>query len=346
METDELTYITGSVDTSAGEVPRVSTSLDWQDWAGTLKVRFSFGRMNYRVEPGLYAVGEPAPSSVVLVTANYKLSFDSLRCRLNTIDAWILVLDTKSVNVWCAAGKGTFGTDELVRRIEDTRLSEIVDHRSIIVPQLGATGVAAHEVKKRTGFSVVYGPVRAKDLPEFLVNDMSATPAMRRVTFTLPDRLVLIPTELVGGLKYLLSACIILIPAAWFRTDGQSLEALAAVWERYCLNLVAGYLGGIVLGPVLLPWLPGRSFSMKGVTAGTLAFLAVFFSGAAGDTVPEIAAWYLLTVAAASFLTMNFTGSSTYTSLSGVIKEMKIAVPLQITGTVAGIILLLWSVFM
>ena len=77
--------------------------------------------MDYRVEPGLYAVGSPTADSPVLVSANYKMSFDRLRSALPGVDAWILVLDTKGINVWCAAGKGTFGTDELVRRIEAAR---------------------------------------------------------------------------------------------------------------------------------------------------------------------------------------------------------------------------------
>jgi hypothetical protein len=79
-----------------------------------------------------------------------------------------LILDTKGINVWCAAGKGTFGTDELVGRILKTGLSEIVSHRKLVLPQLGAPGVSAHEVTKQTGFSVVYGPVRAKDIKAFL----------------------------------------------------------------------------------------------------------------------------------------------------------------------------------
>jgi acetyl-CoA decarbonylase/synthase complex subunit gamma len=36
---------------------------------------------------------------------------------------------------------------------------------------------------------------------------------------------------------------------------------------------------------------------------------------------------------------MNFTGSSTYTSLSGVKKEMRVAVPLQMVGFIAGFVL-------
>jgi acetyl-CoA decarbonylase/synthase complex subunit gamma len=43
---------------------------------------------------------------------------------------------------------------------------------------------------------------------------------------------------------------------------------------------------------------------------------------------------------------MNFTGASTYTSLSGVKKEMKWAVPLEIVGGVVGLVLWLGSRFM
>ena len=78
--------------------------------------------MHYTVEPGLYAVGKPDERSPVLVTANYKLSFDKLRNELTGRNVWILVLDTKGINVWCSAGKGTFGTMELVGRIESTGL--------------------------------------------------------------------------------------------------------------------------------------------------------------------------------------------------------------------------------
>ena len=123
----------------------VSSSLTWKDEWGAFKVRWGIGRMNYAVDPGLYALGEPDSSSPVLVTANYKLSFDRLRQALPNRQAWILVLDTKGINVWCAAGKGTFGTGELVERIRASSLEQVVNHRDLILPQLAAPGVAAHE---------------------------------------------------------------------------------------------------------------------------------------------------------------------------------------------------------
>ena len=115
--------------------------------------------------PGLYAVGEPDRESDVFVTANYKLSFDILRRELKGLNAWIIVLDTKGINVWCAAGKGTFGTNELINRINEINLHNVVSHRRIIIPQLGAVGVNARIVHQRTGFRVYFGPVHAKRHP-------------------------------------------------------------------------------------------------------------------------------------------------------------------------------------
>ena len=176
-----------------------------QDHWGTVKARFGVGRMDYAVDPGLYALGNPDGDSPVFVSANYKMSFDELRSSLPGRNGWILVLDTDGINVWCAAGKGTFGTDELVRRIEATGLKKLVRHRKLILPQLAGPGVSAHQVKTRSGFTVQYGPIRAQDLPAYLDSGLKATPEMRRKTFTLKERAVLIPVELVEALKPTLS---------------------------------------------------------------------------------------------------------------------------------------------
>ena len=191
-------WITGHVETAVGKIPQIATRLMFRDTADGWKVRWNIGRMNYRVSPGLYAAGNPGPASPVLVSANYKLTFDKLRRELAGLNVWLLLLDTKGINVWCAAGKGTFGTQELVHRIAQTGLSEVVTHRKLILPQLGAPGVAAHEVLKTSGFRVVYGPVRAADIPAFLEAGLKATPAMREVRFKVQDRLVVAPVELVG----------------------------------------------------------------------------------------------------------------------------------------------------
>ena len=198
--------VIGEVITPSGPVPEVSGEMTTADRLGIWKLRWGIGRMNYTVPPGLYALGQPDADSEVLVTANYRMTFDMLRTSLPGLDVWILVLDTLGVNVWCAAGKGTFGTDELVKRLESTRLDGVVKHRRLIVPQLGAPGVAAHEVVKRAGFTVLYGPVEIRDLPAYLQNGRKATLDMRRKRFPLAERAAIVPMELVPALKWVLFA--------------------------------------------------------------------------------------------------------------------------------------------
>jgi hypothetical protein len=335
--------VIGTVSTSVGPVPRVSTSLRLADSLGACKMRFGIGRLHYRIPAGLYAVGNPTPESPVLVSANYKLTFDRLRSKLSGLAAWILILDTKGVNVWCAAGKGTFGTDEIIHRIESTSLPDIVTHHTLIVPQLGAPGVAAHEVRKRSGFRVVYGPIRAKDIPAFLEAKMKATPEMRQVQFQLYDRIAVIPVELFFWGKYalIIAACLFLL--AGLGRDGYSGLRMVQSGTLSAALFIGTFIGSIIFAPVLLPWLPGRAFAWKGVCLGLL-FLMLFgglvkFYPALLDNSINIAAWCLLIPTVASFITVNFTGSTTYTSLSGVRREMRIAVPIQLFGASTGLIL-------
>ena len=102
-------------------------------------MRWGIGRDDYRVKPGLYALGTPVATSPVLVTGNYKMTLDECARLCDELDAWLLVVDTRGINVWCAAGKGTFCADEVARMVVETRLAEVVDHRRLDPPAaLGA----------------------------------------------------------------------------------------------------------------------------------------------------------------------------------------------------------------
>ncbi|MFC2061211.1 mercury methylation corrinoid protein HgcA [Elusimicrobiota bacterium] len=322
------------------KIPKVSAQLKFADKLGIVKVRLGINRKNYQVAPGIYAVGNPGKDSNVFVTANYKLSFDMLRSNLKDFKAWILVLDTKGINVWCAAGKGTFGTNELISRIMSAGLKDIVDHRRLIVPQLGAAGVAGHVVKKVTGFQVIFGPVRASDIPAFLKNNMKASAEMRKVRFSLYDRMILVPMEVIIGAKYIIAAAFLFFVLSGLSKNGYSIFLAVETGKVPVINLLTAFFAGAVAGPVLLPWLPGRSFSLKGFFSGIIFFLLLMvMHGFININRIEAIAWMLLISTMSSFVLMNFTGASTYTSLSGVKKEMKTAVPLQIAGFFIGMIL-------
>ncbi len=311
----------------------VSTALGLTDRIGAWKARWGIGRMSYLVPPGLYAIGEPSAHDPVLVTANYKMSYDLVRRALAGRNVWILVLQTFGINVWCAAGKGTFGTAELVARIEAARLASVVAHRALVLPLLGAPGVSALEVRARTGFEARFAAARAEDLPRYLDGGQRATPEMRELTFTLRERVALIPIELVIALK----------ASAWI----VPLLALAAGWRGGSYSLAASlpailtYLGAVAAGtvvtPLALPWLPTRSFAVKGATAGLIWALAVL--AVTGWRGTAAAASLLLVGAVSSFLALNFTGSTPFTSRSGVKKEMRLSMPLMAAAVVAGLAL-------
>ncbi len=330
--------IIGEVSTPVGIIPRVATHLNAADRMGAVRVRIGLRRMRYEVEPGLYAVGVPTAESPVFVSANYKLSFDHLRRELTGIDGWIMVIDTKGINVWCAAGKGTFGTDEIIHRIEITQLSEVVNHRQIILPQLSAPGVAAHEVRRRSSFRVIYGPVRARDIPEFLDASMKTSPEMRRVLFNIGDRLVLVPLELIQWGRYTFFIAAGLFLLAGLSRQGYTFPGLAGGREVLLLFLALLVTGTLV--PAFLPWLPGRALSWKGMVIGLLLAVVLVIVGVIPSTQIagrlETAAWMFLMPAIGAFMAMNYTGTTTYTSLSGVKKEMRFAVPSQIVSATLG----------
>jgi len=326
--------------TAAGPVPRVSSELRLNDRLGAWKARWGIGRMNYIVPPGLFAIGHPMPDDPVLVTANYKMSFDIVRSTMAGRNAWLLVLETFGINVWCAAGKATFGTEELVRRIGASGLAKVVNHRRLLLPILGAPGVAAHEVTRRTGFAVSYATIRAEDLPEYLENGRVTTPPMRELTFTFRERLVLVPVEMVHALKStaVITLCLFVLGAL---LGGSTAGIKASI----------AYLGavftGIVLGPLLLPWLPGRSFSVKGAIAG-LVWSVIWYWLAGGSTwsTPTTIATFLALPAVSAFYTLNFTGCTTFTSRSGVKKEMRIAIPAMGSALVISLLLVLAGKFL
>jgi len=315
-----------------GIYPTTST-ITFTDRFDHFLARWGWKRESHRVEPGLYRLGNPTPDSPVFASANYTLSFDALRSALAGIDAWILVLDTRGINVWCAAGKGTFGTDELVNRIQSTGLAGLVSHRKIIVPQLGAPGISWPEVMRRSKFLVEYGPVRARDLPEYLKTH-TATPAMRRVQFPFRDRVVLTPVEFVHvALPMFIAAAILYLLAG-------PVAALAAI---------TAVIAGTVLFPALLPFIPTQDFSTKGMILGVI--VAIPFAVSFG-TNPALAFWaealgaltaLLVIPAVVSYLALNFTGCTTFTSRSGVKKEIFRYVPpmalMGVAGSTAGIIL-------
>ena len=316
-------------------VTRTDHQIRLKDILDHLQARWGIKRMKHKVEPGLYKLGDPGPESPVFVTANYTLSFDALRSSLKDIDGYILVLNTFGINVWCAAGKGTFGTEELIRKIDETNLAEIISHRNLILPQLGAPGVSAHIVKERSGFTIKYGPVRAGDIPEYLSTKKVSAEA-RRVKFTLGDRLTLVPVELVQVILPMIILAVVL-----FFTVGL-IPALA---------LAGAVIAGTALFPAMLPWLPTKNFSTKGFILGGFVASVFGLAHVLGSLYQPLVYILVSTLAyvitlppVTAFLSLNFTGATTFTSRSGVRKEINTYFPVMVWMAGVGLILFIAAI--
>ena len=210
-----------------------------------------------------------------------------------------------------------------------------MSHKKLVLPQLGATGVSAHEVARRSGHTVEYGPVRAEDIKAYIDAGHKATKEMRTVKFTMWDRLVLTPMELIPALKLSLPVFGVMLLANRFA---------AKPFDKTDVAANAGaILAGTVLTPALLPYIPGKAFAWKGwllglgCTAGILAASGKLKKGSRLLSAGHL----LLFPAISSYLAMNFTGASTYTSPSGVNREMKKALPFIVGAAAAGAVLTL-----
>jgi hypothetical protein len=332
----------------ATTIPQLPTTLTWRDTLKRWSLRWGLARNDSSVPAGLYRIGSPTSASPVLVTCNYRMTVDLVRGDLAGVDAWLLVLETYGVNVWCAAGKGTFSTDELVRRIYSVHLAEVVDHESIILPQLGAVGVAAQTVRELTGYRVIWGPVRSADLRDFLAAERHATPRMRAVTFTFAERMALAPVELLGAFRWIWAVLVLVVLAVLGASIGARAfvpqAALMALFPSLLVYVLGAVAGGVVV-PAALPWLPFRAFSAKSAVAGALVAVAALalLPGMLGMLSPWMWAAVTLGVSAmASYVGVNFTGCTPYTSPSGVERELRRAIPLQ--ATALALSLAFWTV--
>lgn len=335
--------ITGYVTSAIGDIPTLTTAITPLDRRHELKARWSKKRHTHQVKTGVYAIGEPDEASPVIVTANYKLTLDKVRESLTGQNLWLLIIDTDGINVWCAAGKGSFGTKEIVTKLVDCRINDLVTHRKIILPQLGAPGVKAHLITKATGFRVLYGPVYAKDLPTYIHNGFKKTADMRKIHFTLKERLEVSLIDTHHVLKYipmlmLLFMALNLPKLVMGQLDfGEIVLAGLTASIPYILGL---FISTIVF-PALLPYIPGRAFYVKGWLLGCIWMILLISTVNMGASLLLNLGHFLLMTSMIGFLSLNFTGSTTFTSFSGTLKETLIFAPLAAVTSITGLLMIL-----
>jgi len=143
----------------------------------------------FRTRRRLMRIGNPDENSPVLVTGNYLLTVRRLLRALKGQDCYVLIANSRGINVWCAATGGLFTNHDVISALKTSGIEEQVQHRQIILPQLAATGIERKVIQKKTGWKILWGPVYARDIPQFLNRNFEKTPEMKQVEFPLIARL-------------------------------------------------------------------------------------------------------------------------------------------------------------
>jgi ubiquinone/menaquinone biosynthesis C-methylase UbiE len=247
-----------------------------------------------KTRPGLYAVGEPDEYSPVLVTGSYDLTVRRLvRAIDKRVNAWVLVVDTAGINVWCAAGAGFFSAEKVIAALKTSRLAKIVSHKALILPQLAAGGVDGWKIREATGWEVNWGPVHAENISEYLTADQTKNEEMSRVRFPLLNRLEMLVTVLsFYGLMILLPVLIFWRGIFWPVT-------VAMV----CMGLFYA---------VFLPYIPGRDGLQKAIPFTGLVLVGFYVFTLLGPQMEIETAfkWGLGLIGLAVFTTAELQGTS------------------------------------
>lgn len=207
---------------------------------------------------GLYRVGHPDRKSPVLVTGNYDLTVRRLVRELDgQVDCWLLVANSRGINVWCAASGGHFTAEDVIAALKTSGVTDVVDHHALILPQLCASGIDGWKIRKETKWGVHWGPVRARDIPAYLAAGRKKTDEMFHVRFPLKDRLEM---TTVAFIFY-----------------GVILALLALIFWRPRILLLLGLMALIsYIYGIFLPWLPGHDGLTKGITLAGLTLVGLW----------------------------------------------------------------------
>ncbi len=182
----------------------------------------------HKSKTGCIRIGNPDKDSPVFLTCNYRLTVEKVKRTLKGMDAYLLIANSRGINVWCAATGGLFTNHDVISVLKTSGIEDLVEHSTVILPQLAAAGIEARAVQRKTGWRVVWGPVYAKDIPLFMENAPAKTPEMREVAFPLPQRI-----EMAVAWAFPVSILLSIIMIPFWRTI--SFPLILLVW---CLSLL------------------------------------------------------------------------------------------------------------
>jgi ferredoxin len=143
----------------------------------------------FPAKTGYQRVGNPDENSPVLLTCNFHLTILRLKKLTKGLNYHLLVANSKGINVWCAATGDSLNNHSVISVIKTSGIEDKVNHKKIILPQLAAPGIESKVIQKSTGWKVLWGPVYAKDIPDFFDSNFEKTDEMKQVKFGVVERI-------------------------------------------------------------------------------------------------------------------------------------------------------------
>ncbi|MBN1582081.1 MAG: 4Fe-4S binding protein [Anaerolineae bacterium] len=181
---------------------------------------------------GVIRIGRPGRDAPVFLTCNYHLTVERVKRALRGLDCYLLVANSRGVNVWCAAAGGLFTDHDVISALKTSGIEDLVDQREVILPQLAAAGIETRIVREKTGWQTIWGPVYAQDIPAFLADQQQKTAEMRQVRFPLSDRI-----EMSVAWAFPISVIAALVLLVFWRTA--ILPLVLLVWGISLLVFIA-----------------------------------------------------------------------------------------------------------
>ncbi len=250
----------------------------------------------HRAPTGLVRIGNPGRSSPVLVTGNFTLTVRRMRDALRGHDCWLLVANSKGVNVWCASGGGHFTHHDIISAIHVSGIRDLVDHREVILPQLCATGVERRRITEATGFETRWGPARLEDLSAFLDRGARVHSRERFMRFPLWERIEM-------AAMWAVPMAVIALPVLWL-VAGLGTAAAATV---SVVAMVAALFA-------LIPWIridgPARYLTFTAFALAAILFAAGVLSGFHMATPAHLVAVAIACVSAMAVLAVDLAGTT------------------------------------
>ncbi len=138
---------------------------------------------------GLIKIGSPGRNSPVFLTCNFDLTVEKVKREIRGLDAYLLIANSRGINVWCGAAGGRFTNHDVISVLKTSGIENLIEHRTVILPQLSAVGIQPDIIYQKTGWRAVFGPVYAKDILKYINDGNKKTESMRKVGFGFFDRL-------------------------------------------------------------------------------------------------------------------------------------------------------------